>query len=542
MIEECRKGDKEALNLFYLRFAPRMHNVVRRYIHDEKDAEDVLHDGFIVGLTRLDSIRDAEKADIWLATIMKNLSLRFLQEQDTATILHEIPEVEEAPELDDFPDLQTLESLIKKLPVGYQKVFRLAILENKSHKEIGRLLGITPSTSSSQLYHAKMMMRKLITDYRLQAGLCFLLLAGLLTGLLIRNHRTPTSDKGEIRITEAQDPKERPTADTITNLSPAPVRQAIAQTPARRRNQLPIPSLEEEKNLSSDHREIPAEETLGISATETVIETADSIPAIDLPPLIAEERPYPYFDPNDNLYEPIIRNTSERGWRFGIGADPAILALSYFGNHELGDFACQDPYPGEDDDQDPDYKHDDYTGKVPERRTGAAGFPPYDRISHTNDLPITAVVTVSKNLNSIFSVESGVRYTYLHSSFFTSTSKAHCHWHYAGIPIKLNTKIHSTSRFRLYAGIGGMVDIPLYSTANVTTKAESPDLRPGRFRSPVSFALSANIGMSIHLFKKIDLFLEPTLQYRFKQDFTVPNYWTDEQWGISMPIGFRFNM
>ena len=177
LVEECKKGDKEALNLFYLRFSPRMLGVIRRYIDNINDAEDILHDGFIVAFTRLNSLRDADKVEYWLATIMKNLSLRFLQEQDVAQMLHELPEMEAAPQIEEIIDLNTLENLIKKLPAGYQKVFRLAVLENKSHKEIAKLLGIAPNSSSSQLFHAKLMLRKLITDYKKQTGIwCMLLL------------------------------------------------------------------------------------------------------------------------------------------------------------------------------------------------------------------------------------------------------------------------------------------------------------------------------------------------------------------------------
>lgn len=32
LVEECLKGDKDALNLFYVRFAPRMLGVIRRYV------------------------------------------------------------------------------------------------------------------------------------------------------------------------------------------------------------------------------------------------------------------------------------------------------------------------------------------------------------------------------------------------------------------------------------------------------------------------------------------------------------------------------
>ncbi len=171
LVEECIKGDRNALNMLYTRFAPKMLGVIRRYIQNPDDAEDILHDGFIVAYTRLSSLRDFNRIDVWLATIMKNLSLRFLNSQDVSAILHELPDVPDTPEIEDIIDIETLERLMLRLPDGYRKVFRLAVLENKTHKEIGKLLGIAPNSSSSQLFHARMMMRKLITDYKRDACL-----------------------------------------------------------------------------------------------------------------------------------------------------------------------------------------------------------------------------------------------------------------------------------------------------------------------------------------------------------------------------------
>ena len=38
LVEECLKGDREALSLFYTRFAPKMLALIRRYVSDPMDA------------------------------------------------------------------------------------------------------------------------------------------------------------------------------------------------------------------------------------------------------------------------------------------------------------------------------------------------------------------------------------------------------------------------------------------------------------------------------------------------------------------------
>ena len=44
---------------------------------------------------------------------------------------------------------------ISELPAGYRTVFNLFVFEDKSHKEIARLLGINEKSSASQLVRAK---------------------------------------------------------------------------------------------------------------------------------------------------------------------------------------------------------------------------------------------------------------------------------------------------------------------------------------------------------------------------------------------------
>lgn len=74
----------------------------------------------------------------------------------------------------DFPSYKAILSMIESLPEGYGKVFKLAVLEGLSHKEISLLLNIAPHSSSSQLSRAKNMLRKLISQYCIIFGLFIL--------------------------------------------------------------------------------------------------------------------------------------------------------------------------------------------------------------------------------------------------------------------------------------------------------------------------------------------------------------------------------
>ncbi len=56
--------------------------------------------------------------------------------------------------------------MIMRLPDGYRTVLNLYVFEDKSHKEIAALLNIKPTSSASQLFHAKALMAKMIVEYK----------------------------------------------------------------------------------------------------------------------------------------------------------------------------------------------------------------------------------------------------------------------------------------------------------------------------------------------------------------------------------------
>ncbi len=221
LVEECKAGDREAMSLLYTRFAPRMLHVICRYVRNQEDAHDILHDGFIAAFTRLESLREPERVEYWLATIMKNLSLKFLQSQNVESILDEIPEeIEETSDINDVIDFATLESLITQLPDGYQKVFRLAVLENKSHKEISKILGIAPNSSSSQLFHAKVMLRRLIAEHKNKAALMTLLmLIAISVGVLFYFGKEDNAELDSIVISQNETGKRSATIGEPTAIN-----------------------------------------------------------------------------------------------------------------------------------------------------------------------------------------------------------------------------------------------------------------------------------------------------------------------------------
>lgn len=164
-IARCKKGDEYALGLLYTTYVTRMKQLCKRYVVDDALAEDIVHDGFIIIMTHIGQLNDASKIESWMAAIMRNLAIRQLEKggEKRFVPLEQIEEDEVFAEnpIMSMGDYKDLLKLIEVLPKGYKKVFKLSVLQGLSHKEIGRLLGINPHSSSSQLARAKALLRYL---------------------------------------------------------------------------------------------------------------------------------------------------------------------------------------------------------------------------------------------------------------------------------------------------------------------------------------------------------------------------------------------
>ena len=93
--------------------------------------------------------------------------IRKRKRSDTVEYKWDLPdkEQEEEPDVGNVPSA-VIQKMIHALPEGYRTVLNLYAFEEKSHKEIAELLGITESTSASQLHRARAILARQIKDYK----------------------------------------------------------------------------------------------------------------------------------------------------------------------------------------------------------------------------------------------------------------------------------------------------------------------------------------------------------------------------------------
>ncbi len=167
LIQQCRAGDRDAHFKLYKLYAKAMYNVAYRVTGDPDDANDALQEGFISAFRNLPGYRGDAPFGAWLKRIVINKSINLVENRKTEHLpdgdTWDVPDPEEAEPYHAELSIDRVRRAIESLPDGYRMVLTLYLIEGYDHEEIGQILGITVSTSKSQLNRAKNKLKELLT-------------------------------------------------------------------------------------------------------------------------------------------------------------------------------------------------------------------------------------------------------------------------------------------------------------------------------------------------------------------------------------------
>lgn len=138
-----------------------MYSTSLRMVGNAEDAEDVMQEAFLSAFKKIDTYKGEVSFGAWLKKIVVNRSLDYLKKRKV--VFEEINEriiEEENPMMDTHEiDIAKIKKAINQLPEGYRVVLSLYLLEGYDHDEISEILGISNSSSRSQLLRAKLKLR-----------------------------------------------------------------------------------------------------------------------------------------------------------------------------------------------------------------------------------------------------------------------------------------------------------------------------------------------------------------------------------------------
>lgn len=482
-----------------------MRDVVSRYVRNTEAVRDILHDGFLIAFASLSSLKDASKAQPWLTAIMKNLAMRYLKESLSHDYVPVTEEMEEYTALDTDGDTDSLSwddvsRILDKLPEGYGRIFRLAVLDGISHKEIGAMLGIAPHSSSSQLVRAKAMLRRLIHQYRIEMRLLSIVAAAMAVWLLMPEHKVAEPSSPEVSSTDGSRHKVLPdTAATRGRNDSTAVRPRAVDKVLRE-------SEEPEKALISEII-VPVDSVVPVS-TDSVTENTDSIPVfrlIDAGNMIALQK------------KPVLRRSHSSGWSLSLAY--AGIAGQISANRE--------------------YNHTSSAGPPPPFEDPVPGI---GKKETHHKIPVVIGLSLSKSLTSRWSIETGLRYTFLESDLVregnTPLRLNNRQIHYIGVPLKFNWRICSFSGFSIYGHGGGALDIPVSGRQSTWERPSSP-IEKSRIHAPLQWSVEGGLGIQYHFTPSFSVFAEPSLRYYFDPGGKIETIRQEKPTEIAIPVGLR---
>ena len=554
LIERCRQGDADALGELYKAYAQRMRGVCRRYISDEQTVEDVLHDAFVIIFTSFDRLRDVRRAEPWMTAITRNVASKckdHLEALPTVS-LEETSEVGLIAAEDEERDvrgvpLSEVVRIIDRLPEGYGQVFRLSVFEGMTHKEIAAMLGIEPHSSSSQLARAKKMLRKMMQQYWV-AGLLLLLVP--VTFLLLKKGDTVVKDEKPV-VAKQKDTLKESQKDSRSKQPQEPV---IVDFPVHRTTVIVPDTLQ---SVIAQAVDSVTSDTLSymIAQEQTIPDTI----ATDTTKAIRKVE-IPHYDITDLRHD---KSKNRNDWH---------LALAYAGNPQR-DMSRTDNYmtmptlSGSMTRSTKLYNWGDYMDYV------MANAPMMDSVSASNmrhvaiinsnhpqdpltetkrhERPLTLQLSLSRQLNSHWSLATGLSYTRMKSTFESGNENTIIHrtqqLHYLGIPLKLGYRVVGGNRWNLYTTGGVQFDIPV--SARLTTQyiyggsyapiGNSPDI-DATISAPWQWSVGVGIGAQYQIVPHLNVYLEPSLNYFIPTSTDVESYRTEHPFDLSLPFGIRF--
>lgn len=519
LIGRCRQGDSEALGELYKTYAKRMRGVCRRYLSDKQAINDVLHDSFVIIFTSFDKLRDDSKAESWMMSITRNVASKYTEYQknhqnvsiddtDKKEFLVEDSFLDEAKEI----SITEMMGLVDKLPEGYGKIFRLAVFEGLSHKEIAAMLNIDPHSSSSQLARAKQLLRKIIQQYW-----AVLLLLIPVAFYFLRKENSVADSETPIVVKPSEIPAAQPTEQPQ---EPAVIVQQPTQKPAiAAEPQQAAGGYSNEAAMSDSTATLIAHDA---TTPDTMHENHNSDTVQSIQKIVE----MPYYNQANMFPEKNMHNSnSTQLW---------AVEFAYAGS--FGEQNTTTPITRSTDPDAQSYSPDDNPDLL------------YTNI-YTNHhyMPIALSLTAHCKLNERFGVETGLSYLRLNSDFEKDSSQIISREplqtiHYIGIPVKGIYNVLSVKNLSLYGKFGVTMEIPVHSTFNkngilhnTTESLDTADISV-----PLQWSVGTGFGLQYAITPKLGVFTEPSVRYYLPTNSALETYCTEHPFSFSLPVGIKF--
>lgn len=129
------------------------------------DAEDVAQETFLRAVSKLHTLREADRARSWLLAIARRLCLdRHRRRRPVAGLPDDVPAPEPAYPADGDVRLERLHGAIRRLREDFREVITLYYLDGRSCRGVAQTLGIGEATVRQRLFRARLMLHEFLSE------------------------------------------------------------------------------------------------------------------------------------------------------------------------------------------------------------------------------------------------------------------------------------------------------------------------------------------------------------------------------------------
>ena len=559
LIERVKAGDTDALKTVYQAYSQRMRNACIKITQEDEDTvDDLVQESFIRAYYSLEKLKDASKFGEWIVAITKNVSLRYLERKQKVQVMPfssiaDEFDVESSLASDSMLEEKELLETINNLPSGYCKVFKMAVIEGFSHKEIAEKLGIEPHSSSSQLTRAKVMLQAMINK-RTLALISIILICVPICKYLFWKKDT---EEKRLSVANVDNAKEKPSANHGTELSNTKSssvdKKVLATTTPNVKTKLPKFTVVDSICIKTDFEKDDSTNNIVIAIEKDTV-SFDTVKQV-----------MPKFE--EFIAKNDVAPSYKSKWQLlAMGSVGSALAQTAYkilvGNK--GEDSTDGPQPSGPQmfstwEQYSQYLQQNAHGHMSEAEKALMEI----AINNTNninniknggkiveheyhDKPITFGLSMTKTINRKWNVETGLQYSILKSEFILGEDDYYVQKrqkiHYLGIPLRLSYKWFGANRWTAYTSAGIILNIPLsgktdeqYVTGTVIPYSDS-----WHFTPPFQWTVGTGVGLQYNFANNWGVYLEPTFSWHIPNGSTTRTIWTEHPFTITVPFGIRF--
>jgi RNA polymerase sigma-70 factor (ECF subfamily) len=167
LVEEVRRGDRDAFGILVTRYERRLHRLLRRLVHDQEQARDLAQETFLRVYQHLDQFDSSRRFGPWLFRVAVNLAVDWLRRRKPVLRLSQMARGDDSPMDVVDPDPrprreleQEVQRVLQDIPLNYRTVLVLRDLEGFSCSEVAAIEGRREATIRWRLSRAREMFRK----------------------------------------------------------------------------------------------------------------------------------------------------------------------------------------------------------------------------------------------------------------------------------------------------------------------------------------------------------------------------------------------